>query len=83
MWCVSRRSEKIRKELQSCIAKVVGAIKNKLEDELDAQHSDVMAKALLALADGIVFHMLMNPSENLKDKKFWLAIRNMMLSVLK
>ena len=83
MWCVSRRSEKIRKELQSCIAKVVGAIKNKLEDELDAQHSDVMAKALLALADGIAFHMLISPSENLKDKKFWLAIRNMMLSVLK
>ena len=57
MWCVSRRSEKIRKELQSCIAKVVGAIKKKLEDELDSQQSDVMAKALLALADGIAFHI--------------------------
>jgi BetI-type transcriptional repressor, C-terminal len=83
MWCVSRRSEKIRKELQSCIAKVVGAIKKKLEDELDSQQSDVMAKALLALADGIAFHILINPSENQKDRKFWLAIRNMMLSVLK
>lgn len=76
-------SEKRRKELHSYIAKVVGAIKKKLEDELDAQQSDVMAKALLALADGIAFHMLINPPENLKDKKFWLAIRNMMLSVLK
>jgi hypothetical protein len=83
MWRVSRHSKKIRKELQSCIAKVVAAIKKKLEDELDAQQSDVMAKALLALADGIAFHILINPPEDLKDKKFWLAIRNMMLGVLK
>jgi TetR/AcrR family transcriptional regulator, fatty acid metabolism regulator protein len=90
MWCASRRSEKIRKELQSCISKVVDAIRKILEDALknsmvkfDAQKSDEMAKALLALSDGIAFHMLINPSENLKDKKFWLAIRNMMLGVLK
>ncbi|HET9356575.1 MAG TPA: hypothetical protein VFN98_00620 [Nitrososphaeraceae archaeon] len=51
-------SEKRRKELNSYIAKVVGAIKKKLEDELDAQQSDVMAKALLALADGIAFHFI-------------------------
>ncbi len=90
MWCASRRSEKIRKELQSCISKVVDAIRKILEDALknsmvkfDAKKSDEMAKALLALSDGIAFHMLINPSENLKDKKFWLAIRNMMLGVLK
>ena len=65
------------------LAKVVGAIKKKLEDERDAQQSDQMAKALLVLADGIAFYMLINPPENLKDKKFWLAIRNMMLGALK
>jgi hypothetical protein len=27
--------------------------------------------------------MLINPSENLKDKRFWEPIRNMLLSVLK
>lgn len=90
MWCASRRSEKIRNELQDCISKVVDAIKKMLEDawksstiKFDAQKSDEMAKSLLVLSDGIAFHMLINPSENLKDKKFWVAIRNMMLGVLK
>ena len=85
----SRRSEKIRNEFQDCISKVVDAIKKMLEDawksstiKFDAQKSDEMAKSLL-LSDGIAFHMLINPSENLKDKKFWVAIRNMMLGVLK
>jgi hypothetical protein len=32
MWCASRRSEKIRDELQDCISKVVDAIKKMLED---------------------------------------------------
>jgi hypothetical protein len=32
MWCASRRSEKIRNELQDCISKVVDAIKKMLED---------------------------------------------------
>lgn len=90
MWCASRRSEKIRNELQDCISKVVDAIKKMLEDawksstiKFDAQKSDEMAKSLLVLSDGIAFHMLINPSENLKDKKFWVAIRNMILGVLK
>ena len=90
MWCASRRSEKIRNELQDCISKVVNAIKKMLEDawksstiKFDAQKSDEMAKSLLVLSDGIAFHMLINPSENLKDRKFWVAIRNMMLGVLK
>jgi AcrR family transcriptional regulator len=90
MWCASRRSEKIRNELQNCISKVVATIGKMLEDawknstiKFDAQKSDEMAKSLLALSDGIAFHVLINPSENLKDKKFWLVIRNMMLSVLK
>ena len=90
MWCTSRRSEKIRNELQSCISKVVDAIRKMLEDvwknntvKFDAQKSDEIAKSLLALSDGITFHVLINPSENLKDKKFWVAIRNMMLGVLK
>lgn len=36
--------------------------------KFDAQKPEEMAKALLALSDGIAFHMLINPSENwLKD----------------
>ncbi len=69
---------------------MVDAIKKMLEDawksstvKFDAQKSDEMAKSLLVLSDGIALHMLINPSENLKDKKFWVAIRNMMLGVLK
>jgi AcrR family transcriptional regulator len=89
MWCASRRSKKIRKELESCVEKVTGAIKKLLEDEgkngikFDAQDSGDIAKALLALSDGIAFHLLINQSGDLKDKKFWLPIRNMMLAVLK
>ncbi len=89
MWCASRRSKKIRKELESCVEKVTGAIKKLLEDEgknsmkFDAQDSSDIAKALLALSDGIAFHLLINQSVDLKDKKFWLPIRNMMLAVLK
>ena len=37
----------------------------------DAQDLNDTAKALLALIDGIAFHLLINQSGDLKDKKFW------------
>ena len=55
-------SEKRRKELHSCIAKVVGAIKKKLEDELDAQQSDVMARHFLHWLMGLHFISYINKS---------------------
>ena len=91
MWCASRRSKKIKSELESCIEKVVISIEKLLDDVgnngglLKSRHdeSKEIAKALLALSDGIAFHLLIDYSENLKNKKFWLLIKSMMLAVLK
>ena len=91
MWCASRRSKKIKSELESCIEKVVISIEKLLDDVgnngglLKSRHDESreIAKALLALSDGIAFHLLINHSENLKNKKFWLLIKSMMLAVLK
>ncbi|MFZ0204051.1 MAG: TetR/AcrR family transcriptional regulator, partial [Nitrososphaeraceae archaeon] len=90
MWCASRRSKKIKNELVDCIRKVVDTIKELLANagengrlKFNPHESNEISKALLALSDGIAFHLLINHSENLKDKKFWLPVRNMMLAVLK
>jgi AcrR family transcriptional regulator len=89
MWCASRRSKKIKNELEKCIEKVVSAIQELLENtgenttsKFNPDESNGIARALLVLSDGIAFHLLIN-DENLRDKKFWLQIRTMMLSVLK
>jgi len=42
-----------------------------------------IAKALLALSDGVAFHLLINNFDNLKNKKFLSLIKSMMLAVLK
>jgi hypothetical protein len=88
--CASRRSKKIKNELEKCIEKVVIAIKKLLEDtgeismlKFNTHESNEVAKAPLALSDGIAFHLLINNSGNLKKEKFWLQIRSMMLVVLK
>lgn len=91
MWCASRRSKKIRHELEICIEKVVNVIQRLLKDAEESgitnfilEESKEKARALLALSDGIAFHLLLNPDpRNVKDKKFWLQIRRMMLAVLK
>jgi hypothetical protein len=90
MWCASRRSKKIRNELEGCIRKVIDTIKELLANAVEygslkfnLHESVEISKALLALFDGFAFHLLINHSENLKDKKFWLPIRNMILAVLK
>jgi phosphotransferase system IIB component len=42
------------------------------------------AKALLALSNGIAFHLIVNPdSVNLKNKKLRLQIRSMILCILR
>jgi hypothetical protein len=91
MWCASRRSKKIRHELEICVEKVVNVIQRLLKDAEESgitnfilEESKEKARALLALSDGIAFHLLLNPDpRNVKDKKFWLQIRRMMLAVLK
>ena len=92
MWCASRRSKKIKSELEGCIEKVVVSIEKLLDDVGNNSDSILMSshdgsreisKALIALSDGIAFHLLINHSENLKNKKFWSLIKNMMLAVLK
>jgi hypothetical protein len=80
-----------RLETNYCVEKVVSAIEKLLEDggengitKFNPEESKEKARALLALPDGIAFHLLVNPDPvNLKDKKFWLQIGSMMLSVLK
>ena len=90
MWCASRRNGKIKKELINCSEKISDAIRKSLDAatqsgalRINPDNSKEISKAILALHDGIAFEMLMNPSENLKDKKFWEPIRNMLLSLLK
>jgi AcrR family transcriptional regulator len=91
MWCASRRSKKIRHELEICVEKVVNVIRRLLKDAEEGgitnftlEESKEKARALLALSDGIAFHLLLNPDpRNVKDKKFWLQIKRMMLAVSK
>ncbi len=43
-----------------------------------------MVDDMLALPEGIAYHLLVNPHPvNSEDKKFWFQIRSMMLTVLK
>ena len=90
MWCASRRNDKIKKELIDCSDKVSDAIKKSLDVaiqngalKINPDNSREISKAILALHDGIAFELLINPSVNLKDKRFWEPIRKMMLAVLK
>jgi AcrR family transcriptional regulator len=90
MWCASRRNDKIKKELIECSEKVSDAIRKSLDVairngalEINPDNSKEISKAILALHDGIAFELMINPSVNLKDKKFWKPIRKMMLAVLK
>ena len=84
------RSKKIKSELESCIEKVVISIEKLLDNVgnnsmLKSSHDESreIAKALLTLSDGVAFHLLINNSNNLKNKKFLSLIKSMMLAVLK
>jgi AcrR family transcriptional regulator len=90
MWCASRRSDKIKKELVICSDKVTQSIKKVLDEaiqnkllRLDIKNTEQMAKILLALFNGIAFEKLMHPSKNLDDEKYWIQVRNIISSFLK
>ena len=88
MWCVARRSKKIKREFASCQDRVVSAIKERLENaseqgiiKINLSEAEALARILLAISDGTAFHMI-NHQEKLNDKKTWMPLRRMMLSVL-
>lgn len=90
MWCASRRSDKIKEELVTCSAKVTKSIKEVLDQaiqngylKIGIKNTEEMAKVLLSLFNGIAFEMLMESSRNLENKKYWIQVRNMILSILK
>jgi hypothetical protein len=67
-----------RLETNYCVEKVVSAIEKLLEDggengitKFNPEESKEKARALLALPDGIAFHLLVNPDPvNLKERNF-------------
>ena len=90
MWCASRRSNKIKNELIICSAKVIKSIKKVLDESIEngrlkisTKNTEEMSKVLLALFNGIAFEMLMDPSRNLEDRKYWIQVRYTILSILK
>jgi AcrR family transcriptional regulator len=89
MWCASRRSDKIKDELVNCSAKVTVSIKQVLDEAIQngvlktsMKNTEEISKVLLALFNGIAFEMLMVPSQDLENRKYWIQVRNMILSVL-
>ena len=90
MWCASRRSEKIKNELIICSAKVTKSIRKVLDEaiqngilKMSIKNTEEMSKVLLALFNGIAFEILMEPSRDLENRKYWIHVRNMILSILK
>ena len=89
--CATRRSKKIRNGLELCVEKLVSTIEKLLDDgrengitKFNPEECKEKARTLLALPEGIAYHLLVNPDPvNLEDKKFWFQIRSMMLTVLK
>ena len=89
MWCVSRRSKKIKKEFMICQDKVITAIKQWLENasrqgiiKTNLNDLEVLARLLLAITDGLAFQLIDYP-EKLNDKNTWLPFKKMILAVLK
>ena len=89
MWCISRRSKRIRKEFTNCQEKVLSAIKGWLENASDQgiininpSQSAAISQLLLAITDGTAFELIDHP-EKLDDKKVSVLLRKMILSVLK
>jgi AcrR family transcriptional regulator len=89
MWCVSRRSKKIKKEFINCQDKVITAIKQWLEIaskqgiiKVNLGESEALARALLGITDGLAFELIDHP-EKLNDKSTWMPFKKMILAVLK
>ena len=75
MWCISRRSKRIRKEFTNCQEKVLSAIKGWLENasdqgiiKINSGQSEAIAQLLMAITDGTAFELIDHP-EKLDDKK--------------
>ncbi|WP_458744834.1 TetR/AcrR family transcriptional regulator [Candidatus Nitrosocosmicus sp. T] len=90
MWCASRRSDEIKNELIICSAKVTESIKKVLDKaiqngilRMSTKNTEEMSKVLLALFNGIAFEILMEPSRDLENRKYWTQVRNTILSILK
>ena len=90
MWCASRRNDKIKNELIICSAKVTESIEKVLDEAIQngilkksIKNTEEMSKVLLALFNGIAFEILMEPSRDLENLKYWIQVRNMILSILK
>ena len=89
MWCASRRSDKIKNELIICSAKVTESIEKVLDEAIQngilkksIKNTEEMSKVLLALFNGIAFEILMEPSRDLENLKYWIQVRSILLSVL-
>ncbi|HEY7109626.1 MAG TPA: TetR/AcrR family transcriptional regulator [Nitrososphaeraceae archaeon] len=89
MWCASRRSKRIKKELMNCMVKVVAEIEEALKISANKGIFDFNSKigpkgaaAILALCDGIAFQLLLVGSQSLDDFEYWDLIKRMLLSLL-
>lgn len=90
MWCASRRSDRIKNELLNCSVKVTKSIKKLLDEaiqngilEIDIKNTEQISKVLLALFNGIAFELLMSPSQDIDNRKFWVQVRITILSILR
>ena len=90
MWCASRRSDRIKNELTNCSVKVTKSIKKVLDEaiqngvlEVNIKNTEQISKVLLALFNGIAFELLMRPSQDIDDRKYWVQVRITILSILK
>lgn len=90
MWSTSRRSDRIKNELLNCSIKVTKAIKEVLDEaikngilKVNIKNTEEISKVLLSLFNGIAFEMLMDNSQEIDNKKYWVQVKRMILSVLK
>jgi hypothetical protein len=81
MWCVGRRSKKIKKELMNCQDIVIAAIKEWLLNAYFSE-SEALSGTLLGITDGMAFEPIDHP-EKLNDEDTWILFRKMILAVLK
>ena len=76
MWCISRRSKRIRKEFTNCQEKVLSAIKGWLENasdqgiiKINSGQSETIAQLLMAITDGTPFELI-DHAEKLMTRRF-------------
>ena len=58
------------------------AIQNGVLD-VNIKNTEQISKILLALFNGIAFELLMGPSQDIDNRKYWIQVRITLLSVLK